>query len=99
MRKVYLKNIADNEEMLLPVTPFFKYKFKMNIQSQDLYGFGEIPTGSTPKLTEWTLERFFPHPDNNYDFNLNPKSTKYFINTLWGWMTKNKILLFRYYDD
>ncbi|WP_294376890.1 LysM peptidoglycan-binding domain-containing protein [uncultured Clostridium sp.] len=99
MRKLYLKSLIENKEILFPVTPFITYNYKMSNQTQDLFGFGEIGTGATSILATWTAKSFFPHPDNEYDFNLNPKSVGFFVNTLWGWMTKQHPLLLRYYDD
>jgi nucleoid-associated protein YgaU len=100
MRKLYVKSIQDNLEILFPVTPFITWKSGMNKTSQDLYGFGEIGTGATPKLTTWVAESFFPHPDNEYDFLAGTNyGTTYYINWLDKWKREQHVLVFKYAAD
>lgn len=100
MRKLYVKSIQDNVEILFPVTPFITFKSGMNKTSQDLFGFGEIGTGATPKLTIWTAESFFPHPNNEYDFLIGTNfGTTYYINLLDEWRQEQHVLMFKYRDD
>ena len=40
MRKLYVKSLQDNIEILFPVTPFITWKTGLNKNSVDLYGFG-----------------------------------------------------------
>lgn len=100
MRKLYVKSLQDNIEILFPVTPFITWKTGLNKNSVDLYGFGEIGTGATPKLATWICESFFPHPINEYDFLVGEnKGTNYYINYLYKWQKEQHILQFKYADD
>ena len=71
LRKVWIYSIKEDLEMILPVTPFVKFKGSMTTTSQDLFGYGEIPTGATAKLDTWSCESFFSHEDNKYDFDVS----------------------------
>ena len=101
LRRVSIKSLSENKEILLPVTPFITYKEGMTISSQDLFGFGEIDSGSSVKLDTWSIERFFPDINNSYDFDLS--SNKYhpnlYITALSRWMKEQQILEFYYYTD
>ncbi|MBE6071037.1 MAG: LysM peptidoglycan-binding domain-containing protein [Clostridium butyricum] len=100
MRKLYIKSLQDNVEILFPVTPFITWKTGLNKTSVDLYGFGEIGTGATAKLATWTIEGFFPHPNNEYDFLASDnKGTNYYINYIYKWQKGQHILQFKYTDD
>lgn len=98
-RKVYVKSLSDNLEVLLPVTPFIDWNEGVNTSSQDLMGFGEIDTGSTPKLINLTLESFFPFSGNNYDFALTTNNTEYYLNFFTTNMYNESKLLLTYCDE
>ena len=98
-RKAYIKSLADNVEILLPVTPFIMWSEGVNTSSQDLFGFGEIDNGATSKLCTFTAESFFPHQDNNYDFIFTNENTNYYINWLYRWLHDQHKLLFTYCTD
>lgn len=99
VRRVYIKSLAENLEMYFPVTPFVTVKESMNISSQDLFGFGEIDTGATPKLDTWSCESFFIDENNDYEFDLSYTKypTDYYVETLSRWMKEQQILVFQYY--
>lgn len=100
IRKVWIKSLSENLELILPVTPFINFKESMNINSQDLFGFGEIDNGSTQKLDTWSCESFFPDINNNYEFDLSEikYGSEYYVSVFSRWMKSSQILLFDYYS-
>lgn len=101
LRRLSIKSLVENTEILFPVTPFVKYKEGMTVSSQDLFGFGEIDNGASIKLDTWSVESFFPDIDNNYSFDLSPKKyhPNLYIIALSRWMKEQHILEFNYYTD
>jgi hypothetical protein len=99
VRRVFIKSLSENLEIYFPITPLVNIKESMNISSQDLFGFGEIESGATPKLDTWSCESFFPDIDNDYDFDLSYTKypTDYYVETLSRWMKEQQILVFQYY--
>ncbi len=99
-RKVWIYSIKEGLEMILPITPFPKFKGAMNTTSQDLFGYGEVPTGSTPKLDTWSCESFFPHQYNSYSFDVSSVkyNASYYVEVFDRWMKENQILQFQYYS-
>lgn len=98
-RKLIITGIKDNVDLLFPITPFPKFSSEMEIQTIDLFGHGEKDVGATPKLTRVSMTGIFPHPDNHYDFALDYKMPKYYINWLYYWMNNQSNLKMRYCTD
>lgn len=101
LRKISIKSLNEDREILLPVTPFVTYKEGMNISSQDLFGFGEIDSGASVKLDTWSIEGFLPDINNDYSFDLSTKKyhPNLYIIALSRWMKQQQILRFYYYSD
>lgn len=101
LRKVWIYSTKENLAIILPVTPFVKFKGAMGTTSQDLFGFGEIGTGSSRKLKTWSCEKFFPHINNDYDFDVSTTKYKatYYVEVFERWMDEEQILRFYLYSD
>lgn len=99
IRRVFIKSLSENLEMYFPITPFVNIKEGVNTSTQDLFGFGEIDTGSSAKLDTWSCESFFPDIDNDYEFDLSYTKypSDYYVETLSRWMKEQQILVFQYY--
>ena len=99
LRRVYIKSLTENLEMYFPITPFVNIKESMNTTTQDLFGFGEIDSGSSVKLDTWSIEGFFPDISNNYDFDLSYDKypSTWYVETLSRWMKQQQVLVFQYY--
>lgn len=59
-----------SEILQLPVTPLFNVSTGQNNQTVNLYNKGEINLPGQRGLNTLTLNSFFPHPENNYYFQL-----------------------------
>jgi len=101
IRRVWIKSSTEKLEMILPVTPFITYKESMTINTQDLFGFGEIDSGASVKLDTWSCESFFPDYDNDYEFDVSrvKYSSDYYVEVFSRWMKEQQILEFQYYTD
>ena len=99
IRRVWIKSLTENLEIYFPITPFVTIKETMNTTTQDLYGFGEIDSGSSIKLDTWSCESFFPDIHNNYSFDLSYTKypSSYYVETLSRWMKEGQALVFQYY--
>ncbi|WP_271814174.1 LysM peptidoglycan-binding domain-containing protein [Clostridium beijerinckii] len=99
LRKVWIKSFAENLEIVLPITPFPKFKESMSTNVQELFGFGEIDSGSNVKLDTWTCESFFPDGNNNYSFDVSyiKYAPEYYVEVLSRWMKQEQVLEFQYY--
>lgn len=100
LRKVWIYSTQEGLNMILPVTPFVKIKQSMNTSSQDLFGYGEVPSGSSSKLDTWSCESFFPHQDNSYEFDVSSVkyNATYYEEVFSRWMKEKQILQFQYYS-
>lgn len=101
IRKVWLKSEVEKLEIILPVTPFPKFKKSMTTTSQDLLNYGEIGTGATPKLTTWSCSSFFPPSESNYTFLQNNYkwATETYVERFTKWMNENHVVRFIYYNN
>jgi hypothetical protein len=102
LRRVWIYSIKEKLEIILPITPTnIKFRESMATTSQDLFGFGEIGTGSSAKLDTWSCESFFPHQDNDYVFNVSPikYNAGYYVEVFKRWMKEEQVLQFQYYSE
>jgi LysM repeat protein len=86
-------------QILFPITPTLDWNESLNTSSQDLFGYGEIGTGETAKLTTVTLEGIFPHLENGYDFLIEHNPPSFYMNKIEEWMFDFKVLLLKYKTD
>lgn len=90
----------NNLEIGFPITPFVTVKQGMNVNSQDLFGFGEIDSGASIKLDAWSCESLFPDINNEYEFVVpgTQADAFYYVNMFTKIMKEQHILIFKYYS-
>ncbi|AGX43277.1 LysM peptidoglycan-binding domain-containing protein [Clostridium saccharobutylicum] len=86
-------------QIVFRVTPTLDWNESLSTTSQDLYGYGEVDTGETAKLTTVTLEGFFPNLGNGYDFLIEHNTPEFYMNKIEEWMFDFKVLLLKYKTD
>lgn len=98
-RRLTITRLRDNLSFTFPITPFPKFSWGVNDQTQDLLGVGEMDTGHTPKLSVVNIPNIIlPHKDNNYNFLLSDCSQSFIINTLWEFLNEQNNLYLDYYE-
>ncbi|OAV39803.1 LysM peptidoglycan-binding domain-containing protein [Clostridium saccharobutylicum] len=86
-------------QIVFRVTPTLDWNESLSTTSQDLYGYGEVDTGETAKLTTVTLEGFFrlePLPILKEYLVFTPE---FYMNKIEEWMFDFKVLLLKYKTD
>ncbi|MGE5627833.1 MAG: LysM peptidoglycan-binding domain-containing protein [Solirubrobacterales bacterium] len=102
LRRVKISNLSNSTFIYLPVTPLITFKESMNTTSLDLFGFGEVDSGTTAKLITWSAESFFPDSSNEYPFDMSypeKHAPEYYIQLLKIWMKQQHKLKFWYYSE
>ena len=100
-RRVWIKNTRTGLELILPVTPFFKFKHSRSIDTQELMGCGEVETGSKNKLDEFYCDEcHFPYfKSTSYRVDYVKYEPWYYVEVLTEWLKNGDVLHFMYYSQ
>lgn len=101
-RRVWIKNIKTGLEMILPITPFFKFKHSVSVNTTDLMGCGEIENGRTIKLDTFECDEcFFPYYKNGGITRVDYVKYEawYYVEVFTEWFKSGDILHFTYYSQ